>query len=206
MHPLSSWEPAPPRASSTQSPPHSLAKTQRKRFRHPPCTTATLLTPVWLLGLPLTALQWSIKRKYNQLKQICHFHPCVSAQRTSWSIPDAAWSIQTTAQEQSFKFIILLPCDLQLSGLQRELVPQHGADSQDQPQPPPRCAATSQLQKKPPTYFHLQKPSRSLLENGLGGQAAYYLLSGKEPELSPKLSLLSIHMRMVIHPTLRQLG
>lgn len=120
---------------------------------HHHCTTPTLLTPVWLLGLPLTALQWSIKRKYNQLKQICHFHPCVSAQRTSWSIPDAAWSIQTTAQEQSFKFIILLPCDLQLSGLQRELVPQHGADSQDQPQPPPRCAASSQLQKKPQLIF-----------------------------------------------------
>lgn len=64
--------------------------------------------------------------------------------------------------------------------------------------PHPNCKKT--------TYFHLQKPSRSLLENGLGGQAAYYLLSGKEPELPPKLSVLSIHMRMVIHPARRQLG
>lgn len=52
------------------------------------------------------------------------------------------------------------------------------------------------------TYFHLQKPSRSLLENGLGGQATYYLLS----ELPPKLSVLSVHVRMVIHPARRQLG
>lgn len=137
----------------------------------------------------------------------------MSAQRASWSIPGAAWSIQTTGQEQNSSILTIFinfsishpfcPVPVALRAAE-EFLPQHGADSQDQPQPQPHCAARSQLKK--PTYFHLQKPSRSLLENGLGGEAAYYLLSGKEAELPPKLSVLSVHMRMVIHPARRQLG
>lgn len=56
------------------------------------------------------------------------------------------------------------------------------------------------------TYFPLQKSLGSLSENRLTGQDASHLLSGKDPDLSPKFSLLSIHMKMVIHPILRQLG
>lgn len=167
---------------------------------HQPWLTPTLLTACWASPSQLCSETLTANRT-NLIQSAISTLVCLPKE-----LPGASQVLpglsKAEVREQNFiNLSSLLPCDQQLcrgnSCPSTELIPRTS--------PSLDHAASSQLQKKI-THFHLQKPSRSLLENGLGGQAAYYLLSGKEPGLPPKLSLLSVQMRLVIHPALRQLG